>query len=118
MKVFEAVLQTYPGARSLEASILFGRPAETVLAAAHLFEIEMSEAEAREIAGGELFRSYSKNPALDYDPEVRMAREAEAMRRLEVDIAQARAWAEAARVRHGLAAALDRPLLGEPVPLL
>lgn len=118
MKAFEGLLQTYPAARSLDASLLFDRPAQTVLAAARLFDVEMSEPEAQEIAAGELFRSYSKNPALDYDPEVRTAREAEAMRRLEGEIAQARAWAEAARARHGLAAALDRPLLGDPVSLL
>ena len=65
-----------------------------------------------------MFHSYSKNPALDYDPEVRLAREAEAMRRLESELAEARAWAEAARNRHGLVAALDRPLVGEPASLL
>jgi hypothetical protein len=118
MKAFESLLQTFGGARSLEASLLFDRPAETVLAAARLFDIEVSEPEAREIAAGELFRSYSKNPALDYDPEVRLAREAEAMRRLAGEIAEARSWAEAARERHGLAEALDRPLFGNPVPLL
>nr|WP_166176451.1 hypothetical protein [Altererythrobacter segetis] len=118
MKAFESLLQTYAGVRSLEASMLFDRPAETVLAAAGLLELDMSDVEARQISAGELFRSYSKNPALDYDPEVRTAREAEAMRRLEREIEQARAWAEAAGERHGLPAALDRPLLGEPTPLL
>jgi hypothetical protein len=118
MKAFESLLQTFSGAHSLEASLLFDRPTETVLAAAQLFDIEMFEPEAQEIAAGELFRSYSKNPALDYDPEVRLAREAEAMRRLAGEIAEARAWAEAARERHGLTEALDRPLLGDPVPLL
>lgn len=118
MKAFEALLQSYPGARSLEASLLFDRPADIVLAAARLFNVEMSEKEAQETAEGELFSSYSKNPALDYDPEVRLAREAEAMRRLEPEIGQARAWTEAARARHGLVEALDRPLFGGPAPLL
>jgi hypothetical protein len=118
MKAFAALLRDHRSARSLGASVLFGRPAETVVAAARLFGVELSEDEARAMAGGELFSSYSKNPALDYDPEVRLAREAEAMRRLEGEIAQARAWAEAARSRHGLATALERPLLGDPLPLL
>ena len=118
MKAFEGLLAKAAGARSLDASLLFDRPGECILAAARLFDVEMSEAEAREIADGDLFRSYSKNPALDYDPEVRLAREAEAMRRLEKEIAQARAWAEAASARHGLGPALDRPLVGVSAPLL
>jgi hypothetical protein len=118
MKAFETLMVSHPGVHSLEASLLFDRPAETVLAAARLLEVDMSEEEARDIVGGELFRSYSKNPALDYDPEVRLAREAEAMRRLELEIGSARAWAEAAQARHGLVDALDRPLIGDPVPLL
>ena len=118
MKVFERLLGKFAHVRSVDATHLFDRPAETVAAAARLFGVELAEGEARAIAGGELFHSYSKNPALDYDPEVRLAREAEAMRRLESELAEARAWAEAARDRHGLAVALDRPLVGEPVPLL
>jgi hypothetical protein len=118
MKAFEGLLRDFRGSRSLDASVLFDRPTSTVLAAARLFEVEMTEHDAQAIADGELFRSYSKNPALDYDPEVRLAREAEAMRRLANEIEQARAWAEAARTRHGLTHALDRPLLGEAVPLL
>ena len=118
MKVFERLLGEFAHVRSLDATHLFDRPAETVAAAARLFGVELAEDEARDIAAGELFHSYSKNPALDYDPEVRLAREAEAMRRLAGELAEARAWAEAARDRHGLAVALDRPLVGEPVPLL
>jgi hypothetical protein len=118
MKAFESLLRDFPASRSLEASVLFDRPAQTILAAARLFGVEMTEQDARAIAAGELFRSYSKNPALDYDPEVRLAREAEAKRRLAGEITEARAWAEAARERYGLIAALDRPLLGEAAPLL
>jgi len=118
MKAFEQLLRDYPVTRSLDATCLFGRPAATVDAAARLFGLPLAPGEAEAIAGSELFHSYSKNPALDYDPEVRLAREAEALRRLEREIAEARAWVEGAAARQGLPAALDRPLAGEPAALL
>ena len=118
MTIFEDLLKTYPATRSLDATQLFGRPGETVEAAGQVLGANLSPGEAQTIAAGELFHSYSKNPALDYDPEVRLAREAEAMRRLEREIAEARDWAETARERHGLAEALDRPLVGGPAALL
>ena len=118
MKAFESLLDDYPHVHSLDAGHLFDRPVQSVGAAAQLFGVDLAEGEAEAIARSELFHSYSKNPALDYDPEVRLAREAEAMRRLATEIAQAASWAEAARDRHGLTDALDRPLLGEPVSLL
>jgi hypothetical protein len=118
MKAFEILLRDFPASCSLDASTLFDWPASTVLAAARLFDVDMNEQDAQTIADGELFRSYSKNPALDYDPEVRLAREVEAKRRLAGEIDEAVAWAQAAQRRHGLSAALARPLLGEPVPLL
>lgn len=118
MQVFERLLRDYPATRSLDAARLFEQPAETVAAAAQLFELPLSPGEAEAIAASELFHSYSKNPALDYDPEVRIAREAEAMRRLERELAEGHSWAVQAQARHGLADALDRPLVGDPVGLL
>ena len=117
MKAFEALLETYPATRSLDATLLFGEPAQAIEAATRLFGLSLRDGEAQAIAGSDLFHSYSKNPALDYDPEVRLAREAEALHRLEAEIDEARAWAKGARARHGLPEALDRPLVG-PLALL
>lgn len=116
MKAFEAL--AHAGVRTLCATTLFERPAATIQAAAELFGMTIGEGEAEEIAGGELFETYSKNPALDYDPEVRSAREVEAKRRLAPQIAEAEAWARAARDRHGLPETLDPELLGEAPQLL
>ena len=88
------------------------------MAAAELFDLALREGEAEEIAASELFETYSKNPALDYDPEVRAARQAEAKRRLAPQIAEAEGWANAARDRHGLAERLGPELLGEGPALL
>ncbi|HYD26044.1 MAG TPA: hypothetical protein VEB68_14755 [Croceibacterium sp.] len=118
MKAFERIAAAFPMARSLDANRFFARPADTIAAAAALFGVPLDPGEAAAIAAGELFRSYSKNPALDYDPEVREAREAEAKQRLTAEIAAARGWAREAQARHGLPEALARPLLGEPAPLL
>lgn len=117
MQVYEGLLAAGPQVRSLDAATLFASPAQTIAAAADLFGVSLAPGEAGEIAGGELFHSYSKNPALDYDPEVREAREAEALRRLAEPLAEAAAWARRARERHGLGERLARPLAGD-APLL
>jgi len=118
MKAYERILGEFPAARSLEAGTFFAGPAAAVAAAAALFGVRLDPGEAAVIAAGELFHSYSKNPALDYDPEVREAREAEARRRLAGPIAEAVDWARQARARHGLADRLGKPLVGSPPPLL
>ena len=116
MKAFEALASA--NVLSLCAAKLFERPAETIEASAELFGLALQNGEAQEIATSELFETYSKNPALDYDAEVRAAREAEAKRRLAPQIAEAESWARAARDRHGLAQSLGSELLGDPPPLL
>ena len=118
MKAYEAILRDFPAARSLEAGVFFREPALTVEAAADLFGVPLKAGEAEAMAAGDLFQSYSKNPALDYDLEVREAREAEAKQRLAGEIAAAATWARAAKQRHGLSNALAKPLIGQPVPLL
>lgn len=112
MKAFSALVAAYPETRTLNAEFLFARPADTVAASAGLFGIALQPGEAKEIASGELFETYSKNPTLDYDPEVRGARDAEAKRRLSPQIDEARAWAAAASERHGAIEELGNPLLG------
>jgi hypothetical protein len=118
MKQFETLAETYPNVRSLSAERLFDEPAETLVASADLFGLSLSRGEADEIVAGDVFATYSKNPALDYDPEVRAARESVARRRLGSQIGEAEQWARAARGRHGLVEALGAPLIGDPIPLL
>ncbi|MES2121018.1 MAG: hypothetical protein V4513_10645 [Pseudomonadota bacterium] len=112
MKLFEALTATYSGVRTLNAELLFGQPSAAVAASAAHFGVVLRDGEAEEIASGELFETYSKNPALDYDPEVRAARDAEAKRRLAPQIAEAEAWVSAASTRHGPVGELGAPLVG------
>ena len=118
MKRFEALIDAFPNVRSLDAARLFDDPIPVIDAAARLFGVEMDSGEVEAIAASELFHSYSKNPALDYDPDVRIAREAEAMARLAPAIGTARKWVAAAANREGLPEALGKPLVGDPVSLL
>ena len=118
MKAFESAIDAYGNVHSLDAAWFLDHPVETIEAAARLFGVALREGEAAEIAGGELFASYSKNPALDYDPEVRVARDAEAKERLRGEIAEARAWVEKAKEESGLADQLGRPLVGPGTDLL
>ena len=118
MKAFESLLADYPGTSSLDASYFFAHSSETIRAAAHQFDIDLSEQEIEEMVSGELFATYSKNPALDYEVEVRAAREREAIDRLSAEIGEARAWVGKAAERHGLPETLARPLAGESPKLL
>ncbi|MEO7276606.1 MAG: hypothetical protein ABIW33_01120 [Sphingomicrobium sp.] len=118
IKGFDALTAADSAARTLNADVFFDHPAETITQTARLFGIALSRVEADDIVAGELFATYSKNPALDYDAEVRAARALVARRSLAAEIAEAEAWARAARDRHGLSEALDSPLFGDRVPLL
>lgn len=115
---YAQLLGDYPKVRSLHAAEIFDNAAETIAAAANLFDVALEDGEAERIANSELYHSYSKNPALDYDPEVRLAREAEAMQRLKPEIEEARAWVDRAMRADPLPDALDRPLVGEAPNLL
>lgn len=118
MKAFEAVLDGFANTRSLDAADFLDNPQPAIAAAAELFGVALSEAEMRDMVAGDLFQTYSKNPTLDYDPEVRLAREAQSKKRLAGAIDAAFAWAEAAKARHGLVESFAKPLSGEARPLL
>lgn len=105
-------------ARALDANQLFDRPAETILAAARLFTLSMTPDEARAIAEGRLFSTYSKNPDVPYDPKQRLVRRSEAKLRLAHEIAEAKSWVEAKAATAGLPIKLSQPLLGELKPLI
>ena len=117
MAAFAGVLGSV-NARSLDAAQFLASPMPAVRAAADLFGIAPGEGAWRELAESELFTTYSKNPALDYDPEVRVAREAQTKARLASEIDEAFAWASVAAARCGLPDRLGKPLVGEAKALL
>ena len=118
IKRFEQLLVAYPAMRSLDANQLFDRPADTIAAANELFEAGVEAAQIPNIAAGSLFSSYSKNPAVAYDPAIRIERREQAKATLAADLKLARRWVERCAAQTGLPVALARPLLGEAAALL
>lgn len=118
MKKFEDLQRRYSNVHSLHSGHFFAQPGETIFAAAQLYGVPMDLDQAATIVDSELFSSYAKNPALDYDQEVRGAREVEAKLRLAPQIREAIQWAIDARNRFGLPEALIRPLVGEAARLI
>ncbi len=118
MKLYEQLASTYDNVRTIDADLLFSRPCETILATRTLFGIGLSEDEVKLRVESDLFRTYSKNPAVAYGADTRLERRAEAKQRLSSAIAEAREWVDSRIATHGLVDALSKPLLGDPSPLL
>ena len=118
IKRFERLLAHHPAMRSLDANQLFDRPAETITAASELLDAGIGATEASAIANGPLFSSYSKNPAIPYDPGTRVERREKAKATMAVELQLAHRWIEERAAAAGVPVALDRPLLGEAAALL
>lgn len=118
IKRFERLLAANPETRSLDANILFDRPADTVSAASELFDAGIGADEASNIAKGPLFSTYSKNPDVPYDPQQRIERREEAKSRLATELLEARRWIDGRAGQFGLPASLGSPLLGESPALI
>lgn len=118
IKRFEHLLAAHQEMRSLDANQLFDRPAETIAAANLLFDAGFEAAEIAKTAAGPLFTSYSKNPAVAYDPATRIERREQTKAVLAADLELARRWVERHAAATGLPIALAHPLVGEPAPLL
>lgn len=108
MRLYEAALARFPGARSLHAEELFGAPRAVLGAAAAHLGVEASAAELDAIANGPLFATYSKGQGQPFDNQARLAQRAEAAARLGPDLDRARRWVG----DHGAPARLERPLVG------
>ena len=118
VKRFERLLAHNPAMRSLDANRLFDRPAETIAAASELLGAGLNPGEAEAVANGPLFSSYSKDPAVPYDPATRVERREQTKAELASELRLARRWVEQRGALEGTPVALDRPLVGETVPLL
>ena len=94
MRRFGAALNRMPNARSLDAEQFFVLPARALAAAAECFAIPASPAEIETVIGGSLFETYSKNPAIEFDNSVRLARRERSMGELAGEIARAQEWVE------------------------
>ena len=115
---YARMLDVNPAMRSLEANRFFDQPADTIAASAELFSIPMSSEDAVAIAGGPLFKTNAKDPEHSYDAAQRIERREDARRDLSEAFTEARSWLESGVAVSAMPMALERPLLGDPVPLL
>lgn len=92
MRAFGSAISALPHARSLDSEAFFADPRHLLgIVAAHL-GVPMTEAEVAEVVDGPLFSTYSKNPAIQFDNEARMARRAEIETTLGPELKQAQDW--------------------------
>ncbi len=118
IKRFERIAAANPNVRTLDANLLFDRPAETIAAASALFDAGIEADAAAEIAAGPLFSTYSKNPDVPYDPALRIERRELARASLASELDEARKWVELRAAEVGIPGSLDRGLLGEAASLV
>jgi len=93
MTRFAAALAAWPNARSLDAERFFAAPGEVLRAAAHQLALPLEDRWLEQVAAGELFATYSKNPAQAFDNAARIARRAALERELAPELALAEASA-------------------------
>lgn len=118
MRIYADALTRYPATRSLDAGVLFTRPAETIAAAYALFGVPLSGAAADALVAGPLFTTNAKAPDRAYDEAERRRDRAATAHALRDEIAAARAWLSPKLAANPLPPALPRPLVGEERPLL
>ena len=96
MRAFTDAISRLPNARALDAEAFFAGPRTVLAAAAGHLCVPMSDEEIGAAVAGPLFATYSKNPEQPFDNAARLQRRAELEEPLADEIAQARAWVEAA----------------------
>lgn len=115
MLEFEALIDAYPAAQSLDANQLFAAPAATAEAsAAHLgiADLPIDENVAT------WANSYAKDASKPFDEGLRVQRLADDRRRLDPELAEARRWLDNCPAARQLPERLGRPLIGEAAILL
>ncbi len=115
MRAFAEAMALLPGARALDAEILFAQPRRVLEAAAGHLGVPMSAAEIAETVEGPLFATYSKNPEQPFDNEARLARRSALEGPLAEELAQARRWIEGAGGETAVGALEKNSLVGRPV---
>jgi hypothetical protein len=118
MQRFAAVTARMPNARTLDAETFFAEPGRCLkVAAAHL-GVPMTGDEIEAIVAGPLFATYSKDPQLPFNNEMRLERRSELEQTLACELEQAEDWVrdrggEEEAVRAIAAAALQREIAAD-----
>lgn len=94
MRAYAAAAAALPNARSLDAEVFFAEPGRVLKTAADHLAAPMSDDEVEGIVKGPSFATYSKNPAIPFNNEARLARRSEVEIALEPELDEARSWME------------------------
>jgi hypothetical protein len=92
MRAFAETIARLPQARSLDAEAFFAAPRQVLALAAQHLDVPLPDAELDALVAGPLFATYSKNPAVAFDNDARLARRAELERTLAPELEQAQSW--------------------------
>lgn len=91
-QAFAGAIAALPYARSLNAERFFADPRSVLSAATAHFGIVMAGDAIERIVAGPLFATYSKNPAMAFDNDARVARRDELQAMIGGELAEAEAW--------------------------
>lgn len=118
MRMYDEAISEHPGARSLDAEVLFNDPRLAIRGAFEFFGQPCDESRLEEIVTGELFTRYSKDPEKQFTNESRLARRDTLRNELASELAEAREWLERQADVCSVPDRLARPLVGESADLL
>jgi len=97
MQAFSRALRDLPNARSLDAERFFAEPRRFLKLAADQLSVPISGEESEAIVQGPLFATYSKNPQVQFNNEMRIARRLALEQTLANELEHAERWIE----KHG-----------------
>jgi hypothetical protein len=91
-RAFAKAMVALPRARSLNAELFFADPRSVLRAATAHFEIDMTADTIERCIRGPLFSTYSKNPAMTFDNDTRIARRDALQAQIDGELREARDW--------------------------
>jgi hypothetical protein len=94
MQAFAGALARMPNGRTLDAEDFFAGPGRFLKLAANHLSVPLSDEDVETTIEGPLFTTYSKNPQLAFNNEMRLERRSELERTLASELEQARLWIE------------------------
>jgi len=103
MRGFAAAIARLPNARALDGEYFFAEPGRAVKLAADHLCVPMTDDEIETIRAGPLFATYSKDPKVPFNNDMRLERRSELARTLAPELDEAERWvADRGDVGHAL----------------
>nr|NUR36907.1 hypothetical protein [Sphingomonas sp.] len=94
MHAFARALNRMPNGRTLNAETFFAAPGRVLKLAADHLRVPLTSEDVEMTVAGPLFTTYSKNPRLEFNNDMRLERRAELERTLATELEQAQRWIE------------------------